>query len=250
MKSEIKKFSWVVIIVMLGLFGFTAATIASDIDWPWSSNPGTVLPSLSTQAQSKTTDLEPDNNGYTGLLPEASEEILVPSAEEQDETIDWEAMIPEAAPDQNDVNADPNWSSIEYLNVSGSALRPRNSSVDWSSTGSGGCLYTTAGDPYVIFNLHLNIPNGARIDYLRLYSYDTSTTNNAVAFVTQYDGAGGYNDITFVKSDGAAGYGTTLSPYIGHIVDAQNEAFVLNWRPEEAGETMRLCGLRVAYRLP
>ena len=46
------------------------------------------------------------------------------------------------------------------------------------------------------------------------------------------------------------GYGTTLSTYLGHVVNTELNAYVLNWRPNQLGSAMRLCGLRVAYRLP
>jgi len=40
MKQGIKKFTWVVIVVMIGLLSLTTITTASDIVWPWSSEPG------------------------------------------------------------------------------------------------------------------------------------------------------------------------------------------------------------------
>ncbi len=92
-----------------------------------------------------------------------------------------------------------------------------------------------------VFNLQLDLP-----DYLRLFYYDTSPVN-ADAWVTIYDGAGGYRDIVYVASSGTAGYGTTLSANSGHIVDNFNHAYVLNWRSNTKGASMRLCGLRVAY---
>jgi hypothetical protein len=34
------------------------------------------------------------------------------------------------------------------------------------------------------------------------------------------------------------------------VVDNSDGGYVLNWLPNVTGTTMRLCGLRVAYRLP
>ena len=98
-------------------------------------------------------------------------------------------------------------------------------------------------------NLHLDIPTGSRIDYLRIFFYDTSDSNSQ-AWVTTYDGASGIDDIAYVTSSGTGGYGTYLSPYVGHIVNNASDAYVLNWRPVVTGSTMMLCGLRVAYRVP
>lgn len=62
-------------------------------------------------------------------------------------------------------------SAFSYVHVAGSVLRPRNSTSEWANDWSGGCIYLTAGNPSHIFNIHLGIPNGSRIDYLRAYYF-------------------------------------------------------------------------------
>jgi hypothetical protein len=138
------------------------------------------------------------------------------------------------------------WSSFHYIFVPGSGFTPRASSTTWSYPG-GGCVSAVTGNE--LFSLDLQLPQGARIDYLRLYYYDTSA-NNSTAWITTYDGSGGFTDLTNVSSTGNSGYGTTLSPLIQHVVDNASRAYVLNWQANQTGSTMRLCGLRVAYRLP
>lgn len=144
-------------------------------------------------------------------------------------------------------NITPEAFSIQfyYFNAAGSAFAPRDSSTSWDYQ-SGGCVSAGVGND--IFTLHLDLPQGARIDYLRIYYRDTSAANSR-AWVTTYDGAGNFSDLTAVDSTGNGGYGTTLSPYVGHVVDKLNRSYVLNWRPEQTGASMQLCGLRVAYRL-
>jgi hypothetical protein len=285
MKLTFKKVTWVVVVVMISILGLTVAAMASDIVWPWSSQPGfepQLLadiggtsnrldeggsgigePAVQTgggeasaagegiagQAQVEGGELQPDDNGYTGAIIEASPADTAPSGDLPAEEVDWDALIPEGAPDQVDSNEDPNWSGFYYYHVTGSALHPRDSSVEWSTGGSGGCLYQVSGDPYVIYNLHEEIPNGARIDYLRIFYYDTSTSTS-YAWVTRYDDIGGLEDLTYVGSEGTAGYGTALSPLVEHVVDDVNYSYILNWRPYVNGTSMYLCGLRVAYRLP
>jgi hypothetical protein len=168
---------------------------------------------------------------------------------------DWSTFYAEPQLDDN-VNGEslasvgPQWSPLfYYVHVAGSALRPRDSSVEWGTSGSGGCLYNVSGSTSVIFNVHLDIPDGSRIDYLRIYYYDDDTTNNSRAWVTSYDDEGGLTDVVTVASDGDTGYGTMLSAEIAHVVDMLNNSYVLNWRPYASGN-MALCGLRVAYRLP
>lgn len=285
MKTVFKKITWVVIVVVIGLLGLTAAAVASDIVWPWSSQPdsepqaladtgatgnrldeggtgigepaaqaGAIEPSaagegITGQSQVTAAELQPDDNGYTGAVAEANQGEKSPSGDLPAEEVDWDVMIPEGAPDQFETNADPNWSDFYYYHVTGSALHPRDSSVEWNTGGSGGCLYQVSGSTGIVYNLHQEIPEGARIDYLRIFYYDTSASNSQ-SWVTRYDDEGGLEDVAYVTSDGTAGYGTNLSAYIGHIVDNTNYSYILNWRPIVNGTTMFLCGLRVAYRLP
>ncbi len=283
MKFAFKKITWVVIVVMIGLLGLTAAAVASDIVWPWSSQPGfepqpltdsggasnrldeggtgeqviqmgvgepsAAGEGIAGQIQAGVTELQPDDIGYTGAITEASQGDIAPSGDLPKEEVDWDAMIPEDAPDKVDTNADPNWSGFYYYHATGSALHPRDSAVEWNTGGSGGCLYQVSGDTYTIYNLHQEIPQGARIDYLRIFYYDTSA-GTSYAWVTRYDDTGGLEDLTYVGSEGTAGYGTALSPLMEHVVDSTNYSYVLNWRPYVNGTTMFLCGLRVAYRLP
>jgi hypothetical protein len=130
--------------------------------------------------------------------------------------------------------------------VAGTTLLPRNSNTQWIYGGAG-CVYSSASNE--IFTIHLDIPNGTRLDYLRVYFYDTSA-NNGTAWITSYNGAGTTTDLVDVKSSGNSGYGYTVSSYLGHVVNTSGRAYVLNWWPGQTGASMRLCGLRVAYRLP
>ncbi|MDD2522809.1 MAG: hypothetical protein PHW11_08335 [Anaerolineaceae bacterium] len=285
MKPRMRKIPWAVILVMIGLLSLTAITAAEDIVWPWSSEPGyepealaesaglsnrldeggtdigepaalagVTEPSgaeegMTAQIQAGVRELQPDDVGYTGPVIEASLLGAPESGDAQAENIDWDAMIPEGAPDQQGLSAEPNWSDFHYFHVNGSAFRPRDSSVSWTTDGSGGCLVLSAGDPWVIFNLHLEIPNGARIDYLRFYFYDTSAYNGNI-WITRYNNIGGLADLVSVPSSGNTGYGTTLSAELLHIVNSTEYAYLLNYRPYVFGATMQLCGMRVAYRLP
>ena len=106
-----------------------------------------------------------------------------------------------------------------------------------------------AATPNEWFTLNLNIPHGARIDYLRLLYYDKSSANSQ-AYITSYNAQGAVNDLIGLSSSGNSGYGYQISAYLGHVVDTESHAYVLNWRANQRGSAMRLCGLRVAYRLP
>ncbi len=70
------------------------------------------------------------------------------------------------------------------------------------------------------------------------------------AWVTSYNSAGGFNDIAYLAFGNGYGYQTDLSPYIGAIVNTESNSYVINWRPNIIGDSMYVCGIRVAYRLP
>lgn len=204
------------------------------------------------------TELQPDDNGYVG--PEVE-----PQEIDMESGLDGEGMIsPEQWPSLTAPQDDDNilaetlyddgvrWSTdFSYIHVAGSTLRPRSSSVEWSSGGSGGCLYVSSGNSSTVFNIHLEIPDGVQINYLRMYYYDASSSTS-YAWITRYDDTGGFVDVTSVTSSGDAGYGTSLSDLVTayEVVDNVGYSYVLNWAPVVTGTSMQLCGFRVAYRTP
>ena len=103
---------------------------------------------------------------------------------------------------------------------------------------------------YEIFTLQIHLPEGAEIEWLRLYFYDSNPDANSTAWITTYDGAGNVTDLISVTSDSSAGYGFVISNYVGHVVDNTNLAYVLNVDFGVNNSSNELCGLRVAYMLP
>jgi hypothetical protein len=190
---------------------------------------------------------DPDETGYTGpmIIGEAIQpDPTNPDFREQIQP--WENMVLDGEPDVADAK-EPEWSDFYVFFAAGSALYSVDSAMG-SNYNSGGCINATA-NPFDYFTIYLHLPQGSRIDYLRIYYYDTSGSNST-AYLNKYDGAANTTFLTEVSSAGNTGFGTQLSPYLGHIVDNGNGSYVLGWIPNVAGTSMQLCGLRVAYRLP
>lgn len=195
-----------------------------------------------------------DDNGYTGPALHAADVSAEQSEVQPADAPNWEQFFVEPQPDQDGSSAPQGvadhspdaWSDFYYIYVAGAALRPRDSSSGWDYSGTG-CVSRASGSE--LLNIHLAIPDGSRIDYLRIYYYDASGSNST-AWVTNYDSAGNFSDVTNVASAGNSGYGTQLSAYVGHVANTASRSYVLNWSAGTNGNTMRLCGLRVAYRLP
>jgi hypothetical protein len=157
----------------------------------------------------------------------------------------------EAAPVMSMVNAAggpnaPAWNSnIRYV---GSTLKPRANNVNYTVGGTGGgCVYATGGDAFEVWNTPLTLPDGAQVEWLRLYFYDNDGTNNIRGWFTKYNL---YGDIVseWGVSSTSGGYGyvdVAISPV--ETINYNNYSYVLNFRPYVASSNLMLCGFRVFY---
>lgn len=147
------------------------------------------------------------------------------------------------------ISADePTGGGFNYLNIAGSAFHPRDSSSTYIYPGAG-CVSKTGGGG--VFDHRIILPQGARVRYLRIYAYDTSTSSVQVELYN-YDAAGDFNLLTSISSVNAAGgYGTELSPLLNYEVDhftaPINVAVLMG---SQNDNTLRFCGVRIAYRDP
>jgi hypothetical protein len=194
----------------------------------------------------------PDSPGYSGEPLILDQPVIPSEADNGLPGIDFPSL--EGEPDQRSA-AETNitrddegirWSGFYYYHVAGSTFHTRQSTSTWAYGGSG-CVYRTNGtQPFVLF---LDLPDGSRIDYLRVY-YNDSDAVNGFAGIIRYNGLGTFEDLVSVYSDGNSGYGTQLSSFVGHVVDNYEWAYTVFWNPNTNSSTVQMCSLRVAYRLP
>jgi hypothetical protein len=165
--------------------------------------------------------------------------------------ISLEALSP---PDQPDLANDRLDETPELLQVvrsqriTGSAVRPRDSVVDFDVSGTGGCIYAE-NNAFDVFNTPIWLPQGATVNQLRMYYNDTSASNST-AWFTVYDLYGVIVNEWSVSSTGSSGLGFNDSPLIDHTIDYNTYSYLLNWRPVVAGTAMQLCGFRIFYESP
>jgi hypothetical protein len=227
---------------------------------PGASEPGTQGSSGPSASAARSTEPQPDEDGYTGPRLSADPAAIPPSegSASRPPPPDWDALTTGPQPDEDatygegDVSAEYA-ATLSYLHVAGTALRPRDSSTNWFYGGSG-CVYVEGALHNL--NIDVQIPEGSLVEYLRIYYFDTNASDST-AWLTRYfedpldPGTLTFQDIAVVFSDGDSGYGTTVNdPAVAHEVDAYNNRYVLNWRPAVSGSSLQLCGLRIAYRLP
>lgn len=133
--------------------------------------------------------------------------------------------------------------------VSGSVLRPRDNDVNYTTNGYGGCSYVASGDATTVWNAPVLLPNGATVNTLRMYYYDTNGANSQ-AWLTVYDLYGVIVNEWLVTSTGNSGNGFRDSATINHKIDHNTYSYLINWRPLAVGSTMQVCGFRVFYEAP
>jgi hypothetical protein len=135
------------------------------------------------------------------------------------------------------------------LRIAGAVLRPRESNVEWSAGGQGGCIYATSGDQYTWFNTPVYLPQGSTVKYFRFYWNDQNTSFNSQAYFTIYDLYGRIVDEWGIASyETGQSYSTTSE--ITHTIDYDYYAYVINWRPNVLENDMQGCGFRLFYHTP
>jgi hypothetical protein len=136
-----------------------------------------------------------------------------------------------------------------YLWIAGSTFHPLDITTTYSYPGNG-CISKTGGTDNR-FAHKVVLPEGTLVRYLRLYYYDDSTST-VNAYFTSYDGAGNFVEHASVGStNGAGGYGTTLSPLFSYEVNASGAAInVVANLGNQNTSTLRFCGVRIAYDAP
>lgn len=136
------------------------------------------------------------------------------------------------------------------LRITGSALRPRTSNVEWTSVITGGCIYASLDNASTVFNTPVYLPQGATVKFLRMYFHDTNASANAFAWFTAYDIYGDIAAEWSVSSTGSAGNGYVTSSEFTHTVNYENYSYLVNWLPNDLGSDMQLCGFRIYYQTP
>jgi len=156
-------------------------------------------------------------------------------------------------PDRPDV-ADPLDRAIEAtynasVRIAGSAVRPRESDVEWRVGGDGGCIYAASGDVSTWWNTPVYLPQGSTVKYFRMYYNDQTTLANCHAFFTVYNLYGEIVDEWGISSTYTGQNYATTSEFT-HTVDYEFYSYVVNWRPNTAGTDMQVCGFRIYYHTP
>ena len=128
--------------------------------------------------------------------------------------------------------------------------RPETASdLDEPEAAGGGCIYAASGSTSATFNVPVYLPQGSEVNHLRFYYSDTAATNS-MAWFTVYDLYGQIHAEWPVASTGDAGTSHATTEEFTHMVNYDSFSYVINWRPNELGSDMQVCGFRIYYIPP
>ncbi|MFC2043461.1 hypothetical protein ACFLUA_04855 [Chloroflexota bacterium] len=136
------------------------------------------------------------------------------------------------------------------IRIAGSALKPRESNVEYTGVGgAGGRIYASSGSASAVFSIPIYLPQGATVRYFRMYYNDQNSGVNTSAWLTVYDLYGVIEEEWDVSSSGTGKTYATTSQ-LSHEIDYNDYSYVINWRPYELGSDMQVCGFRIYYQTP
>lgn len=135
-----------------------------------------------------------------------------------------------------------------YLFVSACTFVPIEEDMDYQYY-SAGCVYRKGGNSYS--NYSIQLPQGAEIDFLRIFFYDDDPNHNAMATLYSFSGDGDHDIIVSASSSGTPGQSSKGSGYIDpkHEVKNNKETLVLRLNYGAATTSdLRICGVRIQYK--
>ena len=136
--------------------------------------------------------------------------------------------------------------ALSYFFVLGWQLIPRDSDLEYTHT-RGGCVQVTSGArPYLTFPV--TIPEGSIIKYLRIYYRDTNVVRSMRVSLNRYEV--GYTFVEVTSLDSTDAENTLVSTELNEVVDGTNHQYSIDAEWLDPGETLRICGVRVAYYDP
>lgn len=147
------------------------------------------------------------------------------------------------SPSQEVDEEDP---ALSYFFVLGWQLIPRDSDLEYTHT-RGGCIQVMSGGrPYLTFPL--TIPEGSIIKYMRIYYRDVNVEHSMDVSLNRYQVGQTFEEITSLETTETED--TLVSAELNEVVDGSEYQYSVDAEWLETGESLRICGVRVAYYDP
>jgi hypothetical protein len=177
--------------------------------------------------------------------PEGSDPLsLTPGTAPPGQEDSW--ILPDGPARQEEAAPDPAQTYNATLRIPVAALKPRTSDVEWQAGGEGGCVYAGSGAQNTWWSAPLYLPDGSTLRYFRMYYNDQNATANCDAYLTVYDLYGRIVTEWGISSSGT-GMTYVTTAQLDHVIEYSQYSYVINWRPNDLGTDMQVCGFRVYY---
>ena len=134
--------------------------------------------------------------------------------------------------------------------VSGTALRPNYSVVQYDYLGmGGGCIYATSnpGEP---FSAQIHLPQGAVIYSLIMRYYRLDTSYNCTGYLRIYNLYGQLVTQYPIFTGDFIGWEWGLPTSLNHTVDNNNYTYMMEWVPNSLNSSMSLASFEVYIQDP
>lgn len=154
--------------------------------------------------------------------------------------------LPDGSDRQEEAAPDPAQTYNATLRIPVAGLKPRTSDVEWHTGGEGGCTYASSGDTNTWWAAPLYLPDGSTLRYFRMYYNDQNATVDCEAYLTVYDLYGRIVTEWGIQSS-STGQSYATTPLLDHVIDYDYYSYVINWRPNDEGTDMQVCGFKVYY---
>lgn len=139
----------------------------------------------------------------------------------------------------------PEDQGLMYLRAAASSFTPYDSSTTWVYEGSG-CRSLRSGSPW--FDLGVEFPDGAIIDFLRVYFYDADAVNDVSAVLYGFDNEGDQMIVAQAAGSGTPGFSSAGSGLFSHTVDNVAQSMVVRIDLDGGSDdTLWVCGVRIRY---
>jgi hypothetical protein len=136
--------------------------------------------------------------------------------------------------------------AIDYMHATGYAFKSIIEGTTYTNS-AGGCLYTTAGAPYLFSGII--IPDGSVIEYVRMYYKDTSEANDASLVLYQY-GEGSSTNLLTISTVGTYPGVRTHSESVDIVINNAVYGYGFEWAAPGNSDTTQICGYRITYTPP
>lgn len=133
--------------------------------------------------------------------------------------------------------------AVYFMRFAATAFVPYSSTTSWDYSGAGCISFTGVADYW--FDIDVQVPTGAVLDYVRVFFNDTDATHDVRAILYTFDGAGGFTSIADATSAGTPGFSSEGSGFFSHVVNTTNESIAL--RLAVPGNVNEVCDVRIRY---